>query len=126
MNGLKRIPVKYVRDWIKKDYSKKDACYVCGATEDLELHHLYSVSELFHSWCTKNDIKEITTVEQISELRVIFAKDCEEELSHKHLFTLCKAHHERLHNIYGQRYTNTMTPKVLRWLNIQRDKFIGK
>ena len=47
MNKLKRFPVKYIRDYIKKDYKLRDECYICKATDNLELHHLYSVSQLF-------------------------------------------------------------------------------
>ena len=56
MNQLKRLPVKYIRDFIKKDYKLRDECYVCGSKNTLELHHLLSVSELFNNWCVKNKI----------------------------------------------------------------------
>ena len=46
MNTLKRFPIKYIRDFIKKDYKLKDECYICGDSNKLELHHLFSVSEL--------------------------------------------------------------------------------
>ena len=56
---LKRFPVKYIRDYLKKRYQKTDHCYICGKLNTLEFHHLYSVSELFNSWCVKNKISEI-------------------------------------------------------------------
>lgn len=122
MAALKRLPLKYIRDYIKKDYKLRDECYVCGATTKLELHHLYSVSELFNNWCIKYKISDITTEEQILELRVRFADECEDALSHKNLFTLCDMHHKRLHNLYGQRYSNHMVPKIKNWLEIQKEK----
>ncbi len=40
MDVLKRFPIKYVRDYIKKDYKVRDKCYICGSKDDLELIHL--------------------------------------------------------------------------------------
>jgi len=113
MSELKRFPIKYIRDYIKKDYKLRDEC----------LHHLYSVSQLFNDWCTRNKITEIDTVEKITSLREEFAVDCKESLDHHNLFTLCKSHHQRLHAIYGQRYSNHLTLKIKNWLNIQREKY---
>ena len=122
MKELKRFPIKYVRDFIKKDYKLRDECFICGSTEKLELHHLFSVSELFNNWCDKNKINVIEDVETINILRVQFSQDCEVDLSHKNLYTLCSVHHKQLHNIYGQRYSNHLTSKIKNWLEIQRAK----
>lgn len=122
MTELKRLPLKYIRDYIKKDYKLRDCCYICNTVDNLELHHLYSVSELFNAWCVKQGIKSITTEEQILEYRASFALDCEESLSHVNLFTLCGKHHKQLHNIYGQRYSNNMAPKIKNWLELQKVK----
>ena len=111
-----------VRDYIKKDYKLRDCCFICGCTDQLELHHLYSVSELFNNWCTKNKIREIVTEEQIKQYRAQFAIDEQARLSNENLYTLCSQHHKRLHNIYGQRYDNAMAPKVYNWLIIQKEK----
>ena len=125
MSQLKRFPIKYIRDYIKKDYKLKDKCYICGSKEKLELHHLFSVSQLFEQWCSENKVTEIDTVEKITSLREIFAVDCKESLDHHNLYTLCKTHHQRLHNIYGQNYSNHLVPKVKKWLELQREKSIG-
>jgi 5-methylcytosine-specific restriction endonuclease McrA len=122
MAELKRELVKYVRDFIKKDYKLRDCCYICGSTTKLELHHLYSVSELFNKWCVANNIKSITTEEQILSLRARFAEDCADSLNNSNLFTLCSDHHKRLHNLYGQTYPNFMAAKIKTWLDIQKDK----
>lgn len=122
MTELKRLPVRYIRDYIKKDYKLRDYCYICGCVDTLELHHLYSVSELFNTWCDKKGITSIDTEEQILEYRVLFAEDCEDKLSANNLYTLCSMHHKRLHTIYGQRYSNHLAPKIKNWLNIQKEK----
>lgn len=122
MTDLKREQVKYIRDFIKKDYKLRDKCFICDSTSNLELHHLYSVSELFNQWCTKNGVRNITTEAQIKQLRVQFAEDCSELLGHEHLFTLCSEHHKRLHNIYGQTYANSMAPKIKNWIELQKVK----
>ena len=122
MSQLKRFPIKYIRDYIKKDYKLKDKCYICDSKEKLELHHLFSVSQLFEQWCSENKVTEIDTVEKITSLREIFAVDCKESLDHHNLYTLCKTHHQRLHNIYGQNYSNHLVPKIKNWLEIQKDK----
>jgi len=122
MKKLKRFPIKYIRDYIKKDYKLRDECFICGCSDKLELHHLFSVSELFRKWCDKNKILSIDTVEEINHYRVRFSKDCAEELSHDNLFTLCSKHHKLLHSIYGQTYSNHLTVKIKNWLEIQRLK----
>ena len=68
MSDLKRFPIKYIRDYIKKDYKTREDCYICSSKTKLELHHLYSVSELFSKWCDKNSIKEVVSVEKIDGL----------------------------------------------------------
>ena len=122
MTKLKRLPVRYIRDYIKRAYKLRDCCYICSSTKKLELHHLYSVSELFNRWLDKRNIRSVDTEEQILEYRVQFAKDCADLLANEHLYTLCDAHHKRLHNIYGQTYANSMTPKIKNWLELQREK----
>ena len=122
MTQLKRFPIKYIRDFIKKDYKLRDECFICGSKQKLELHHLLSISELFNKWCVKNKINTIDDVDYIKKLRIQFANDCEKELSHEHLFTLCNIHHKQLHSIYGQTYSNHLAPKIKNWLEIQKAK----
>jgi hypothetical protein len=123
MSDLSRLPVKIVRDYIKKDYKLRDCCYICGSTQLLELHHLYSVSELFNAWCAKNKIRSFESDEHVKQLRIRFAEDNKAYLSNDNLYTLCSAHHKRLHNLYGQSYPNHMSPKIKAWLDIQKNKF---
>jgi len=123
--NLKREPVKYIRDLIKREYIKDTKCYICGSTESLELHHLYSLSQLFNNWLEEHKIRSIETVEEIKKLRIKFQQDNKENLANKNLLTLCSTHHSRLHTIYGQRYDNFMVPKIKKWVNLQREKFHG-
>jgi len=83
---------------------------------------MYSISQLFEVWCSANGIGEVDSVDAIKDIRVKFYKDEFSKLSNENLYTLCKVHHERLHNIYGQRYTNNMAPKIIKWLELQREK----
>jgi 5-methylcytosine-specific restriction endonuclease McrA len=123
MTTLKRFPIKYIRDFIKKDYKLRDCCYICSSTKQLELHHLYSLSELFDQWCIKNRIYDITREEQMLELRVAFATECSDKLANDNLYTLCSSHHKYLHNLYGQRYPNYLVPKVKNWIYVQKEKY---
>lgn len=122
LTPLKREPVKYIRDFIKKEYRKADTCFICGASNDLELHHVYSLSQLWRDWLHEEDIEKVEWLEQITKLRVNFSKARREQLSNQHLYTLCKAHHSRLHTIYGQRYDNGLVSKIESWLKLQREK----
>jgi len=119
---LKRVPTKYVRDVIKKNYRKKSSCYICNKKSNLELHHMYSLSELFHTWLEKNNLDK-DDVNVIRTSRYNFMVDHKEELDDRNCLTLCKAHHERLHNIYGQTYSNSMVPKIKNWVKIQKEKY---
>lgn len=111
-----------VRDYIKKDYIKDDKCFICGSASNLDLHHLYSLSELLNSWLDTNKITEINTVSRANSLRELFVTDNAVALSNNNLVTLCKIHHNMLHTIYGQRYSNYLVPKITNWLTIQKDK----
>lgn len=124
MTNLRRIPIKYIRDYIKKDYKLRDECYICKSKDKLELHHIYSISQLFENWCIANNIREVGSVDIIKDLRIRFYEDEFDRLSNDNLYTLCKVHHERLHNIYGQRYSNHIAPKIINWLELQREKYV--
>ena len=47
---LKRDLVKYVRDKAKSKYKKGTECFICGATENLDFHHFYGLTELLETW----------------------------------------------------------------------------
>jgi 5-methylcytosine-specific restriction endonuclease McrA len=124
MSDLKRLPVKYVRDFIKKDYVYGVECFVCRSKDSLELHHLYSISELWNEWLDKYKIdSDCLTIERVMALREVFYEEHKHLLGQENLYTLCKTHHLRLHSIYGARYSNWRSEKVKSWLESQKDKF---
>jgi hypothetical protein len=118
---LKRDPVKYIRDFMKSNYKAKECCYICGSHENIELHHLYSVAELWHAWTKANKIV-INTDEDVLDCRESFIQDNSMYLGNEHLYSLCKPHHQRLHSLYGKSYSNYMSKRVKQWLEAQRDK----
>ena len=118
---LKRDPVKYIRDSMKSTYKAKEQCFICGSCDNIELHHLYSVAELWHAWAKQNHIK-IECDEDVLACRDSFVADNGLYLSNEHLYSLCKPHHQRLHSIYGKSYSNYMARRVKKWLEAQRAK----
>jgi hypothetical protein len=50
VNTNKRIPIKHIRDKAKSAYEKKPHCYICNAQNELELHHLHSLTHLLEVW----------------------------------------------------------------------------
>ena len=118
---FKRLPVKHIREKMKSKYKAKEPCYICGTTENIELHHLYSVSELFHAWLRENKIT-IHTDEDVLACREQFIADYDEYLNNSTLYSLCKTHHLKLHQLYGKSYSNYMARKVKSWLERQREK----
>lgn len=123
MAELKRDRVRYIRDFVKKDYIRDVRCYICGSKNNLELHHLYSLTQLFDEWVEEKHLLNINSVERIKDLQAQFREDKKEFLDNKYLLTLCSSHHRKLHSIYGQRYSNKVVPKILRWVNLQREKY---
>ena len=119
--NLKRDLVKYVRDKAKSGYKKETQRYICGETERLEFHHFYGMTELLETWLKSKKIT-ITSADEIMNLREIFIKEYTNEIYHE-AATLCKAHHQRLHSIYGKRPKLVTALKQKRWVNIQREKY---
>jgi hypothetical protein len=119
---LKRDPVKYIRDSMKSQYKPREACYICGSENLIELHHLYSVAELWHAWAKANSIK-VECEQDVLACRDLFVSENSEYLSNDNLYSLCKPHHQRLHAIYGKSYSNYIAKRVKNWLEAQKDKF---
>jgi len=122
---LKRVEVKYLRDFLKKFYEKDDKCYICGSTENLELHHLYSLSNLWNEWKESCELDELS-IDDIDDLRATFYEENKDSLGNHNLVTLCKRHHSLLHHFYGLTYTNYKVPKIRRWIEIQKNKYQEK
>ena len=117
---LKRDLVKYVRDKAKSKYKKGTQCYICGETENLDFHHFYGMTELLETWLKRNKIT-ITSADEIMNLRELFIEEYTNEI-YQEAATLCRAHHQRLHSIYGKRPKLVTALKQKRWANIQREK----
>jgi hypothetical protein len=118
---LTRLPVKWVRDSIKSKYKEKEPCFICGSEIDIELHHLYSVSELWNVWLRENRIT-ISCDQDVIANRSRFEQDNADKLSNDNLFSLCKPHHLKLHQIYGKSYSNYMGDRVRSWIQKQQEK----
>ena len=117
---LKRDLVKYVRDKAKSGYKKETQCFICGDTEKLEFHHFYGMTELLETWLKSNKIT-INSVDEIMEVRETFIEEHQKEIYYE-AATLCKAHHMRLHSIYGKRPKLVTAPKQKRWVDKMRIK----
>ena len=116
-----RIPIKWVRDRAKAAYDKKDSCYICGTTEDLELHHTHSLTLLLNDWADKKSY-DISTDEGILAVRDEFIETYHTEI-YDQVYTLCNAHHVKLHSVYGKAPTALSASKQGKWLEIQKAKF---
>lgn len=122
---MKRVEVKYVRDGIKARYPLRDECFISGSKEDLELHHFFTVSELWEAWKRKNGIV-INEVEDVIRERENFYREHEKELL-EDVVTLTKYWHQgRLHKIYGQKPKLHTAAKQKRWCQRMRDKHYAK
>ena len=118
-----RIPIKWVRDRAKAAYDKKDTCYICGSTQDLELHHTHSLTLLLNDWAEKMSY-DISTDEGICTVRDEFIETYHKEI-YEDVYTLCNRHHVKLHSVYGKAPTALSASKQGRWLEIQKAKCVS-
>lgn len=120
INTNKRLAVKHVRDKAKAAYEKKDACYICGTQQDLELHHFHSLTLMLEKW-SKAKGYDISTDEGILAVREEFIAEHRVELYDK-VRTLCNNHHVKLHKIYGKAPALGTEAAQDRWVEIQKSK----
>ena len=116
----KRIAVKWVRDRSKAAYEKKSNCYICNTEEDLELHHLHSITILLETWAHRKGY-DISTDEGILEVRDEFIAEHKVEI-YDMVYTLCNKHHVALHSVYGKAPSPSSVDKQKKWLDIQKAK----
>lgn len=116
----KRIAVKHIRDKAKAAYEKKDCCYICGKRDDLELHHLHSITLLLNAWAHRKSY-DISTDEGVLDIRDEFISEHKVEL-YDLVYTLCNTHHVKLHSVYGKAPAPNSIEKQSRWLEIQKAK----
>lgn len=122
-NTNNRIPVKWVRDKAKAAYEKKSECFICDRTQDLELHHLHSVTILLERWAEQKGY-DISTDEGILAVRDEFIQEHHVEL-YDQVYTLCNQHHVALHGVYGKAPKPGSEAKQARWIGIQREKYLN-
>lgn len=121
INTNKRIPVKWIRDKAKSAYEKQNRCYICCGTNDLELHHLHSITYLLTQWSNEHGY-DISTDEGILQVRDEFIKQHHDEI-YSMVYTLCNQHHVQLHGIYGKSPLPSSVIKQKNWIELQRDKY---
>lgn len=122
-NTNKRIPVKWVRDRAKAAYDKKSQCFICDTTQDLELHHLHSVTILLETWANRKGY-DISTDDGILAVRDEFIAEHKTELYDK-VYTLCNPHHVALHAVYGKAPAVGSEARQQRWIDLQREKHVS-
>jgi 5-methylcytosine-specific restriction endonuclease McrA len=118
-----RIPVKWVRDKAKAAYDKKDCCYICNTTQDLELHHTHSITLLLNNWSEKMGY-DISTDDGILAVRDEFINTYRKEI-YDDVYTLCNKHHVALHGIYGKAPALFSASKQNNWIEKQKAKYSG-
>ena len=119
----KRIAVKHVRDKAKSAYEKQDECYICGTSQDLELHHTHSITLLLRNWAHRKSY-DISTDEGIIAVREEFIEDYHKEI-YEDVYTLCNRDHVNLHRIYGKSPSLESAPMQNKWIEKQKAKFSG-
>lgn len=120
----KRLAVKHVRDKAKHAYDKASECYICGTTEDLELHHTNSISLLLEQWAKKRGY-DISTDAGILEVRDEFIAFHDRQL-YQDVRTLCNKHHVNLHRVYGKAPPLSTADKQIAWIEKQKAKHEGR
>lgn len=118
---LSRDPVKLVRDKAKASYPEVTHCAICGSTEDLELHHFHSLTNLLEKWAKDNGIN-LTSDEEVKAVREHFIASHHREL-YELVVTLCNKHHVALHLVYGSKPLKGTEQKQANWVEKQRIKF---
>ena len=122
--NLKRDEIKLIRDRVKSGYKKGDMCEICDAEEDLEFHHYYSMTALWNKWKRLHKIVINNNDEMLLEGTKFIENH--QQYIYEDTITLCHHHHhERLHKIYGKSPTLATAKKQIRWVQIQRDKFLA-
>ena len=123
MAQLKRDKMKYIRDKAKSRYEKGSECRICGTKDNLDFHHLYTLTIVLDKWLAEKSklLPEHYTDERVVLWRDEFIFDHEAEL-YEEAVTLCHHHHLQLHSIYGRNPLLHTAKKQKKWIEIQREK----
>jgi len=114
------LPIKHIRDRAKAAYEKAECCYICGATESLELHHYSSMTAMLDKWARKKGCK-LDTDEAVIAIRDEFIEAHYSQI-YNEVVTLCKPHHQKLHQIYGAKPALATAKKQIAWVEKQKQK----
>lgn len=117
----KRDRIKHVRDKAKSAYEKQSSCYICGAQENLELHHFASLTNLLDKWAKEKGY-DISTDAGVLAVRDEFILEHSAQI-YDEVVTLCKKHHQLLHQIYGGKPLLHTAPKQMAWVEKQKEKY---
>lgn len=119
------IFIKHVRNKIKSQYTTEDECYICGAKDQLEFHHLKCLSvESQKLLRTRGKIKYPNEGDSDFDELVWFIAKHDEIINPEFFFTLCKTCHKELHSRYGQNYV--AWKPVAKYIEKMRAKNNGK
>lgn len=122
-NTNKRVAIKWIRDKAKSAYEKQSVCHICGATEDLELHHTHGLTNLFEKWAKEKNYKTDTD-DDILAIREEFIDTHHKEI-YEDVYTLCAKHHMALHRVYGKSPPLHTASKQNLWIENQKRKLNG-
>lgn len=123
-NTNNRVPVKWIRDKAKAAYTKQTFCYVCNKFEDLELHHLHSITILLNRWASHKNY-DISSDSGILAVRDEFIAEHQTEL-YDLVYTLCNPHHVALHSVFGKAPAPGSETRQKSWIEKQKAKSEGK
>jgi hypothetical protein len=122
-NTNKRLAIKWVRDRAKSAYEKKTECFICGTSEDLELHHVNGLTNLFDLWAKRKGYSTETD-DDVLKIRDEFIDEHYNEI-YVEVFTLCNKHHMALHRVYGKSPALSTAKKQISWIEKQKAKLNG-
>lgn len=117
----RRDRIKHVRDKAKSAYQKQNCCYICNSQDSLELHHFSSLTNLLDKWAKESGY-DISTDEGVVAVRDEFIEQHRAQI-YDEVVTLCKKHHQLLHQIYGGKPLLHTAPKQMAWVEKQKEKY---
>lgn len=118
----KRTLVKVIRDGVKSKYTYASECAICGASDNLELHHYFTIFFLLEKFMKTH--KEPTSEEEYKLFREEFIMQYREELVNETV-TLCEDHHTLLHKLYGSKPSLVTASKQKLWVVKQYNKIFN-
>lgn len=116
-----RIKIKWIRDGAKAKYPPKISCAICDTTENLELHHYTSLTNLLDRWQKETGIP-LNTDEEVLAIRDRFISEHNYEL-YTAVACLCAEHHKALHKVYGKSPLLSTAAKQEQWVLKKRESY---